>query len=85
MTPEQVMSRCYEHGQPDYVLAGDAIKQMLPAVEFVGWLSGYMGSGPTVPIDEHDLAYIRRKLAALMVPLGLHRTTPAVTSNGDKP
>lgn len=43
MTPEQVMSRCYENGQPDYVLAGDAIKELLQkkdieaAIDRMGW------------------------------------------------
>src|SRR5258705_13383706 len=31
MTPDQVMSRCYEHGQPDYVLAADTINAFLAA------------------------------------------------------
>jgi hypothetical protein len=72
MTPEEVMSRCYEHGQPDYVKAGDTIKQLIPAVDFVAWLSGYLGSGSAVPVGEYDLAYIRRKLAALCAELGIH-------------
>jgi hypothetical protein len=45
MTPEQVMSRCYEHGQTDYVLAGDTIKALLAdrdagleaAIDRMGW------------------------------------------------
>ena len=45
MTYEQIMSRCYEHGQPDYVLAGDAIKKLLAerdagfeaAIDRMGW------------------------------------------------
>jgi hypothetical protein len=45
MTPEQVMSRCYEHGQPDYVLAADTIKALLAqrdagfeaAIDRMGW------------------------------------------------
>lgn len=35
MTPEQVMSRCYEHGQPDYVLAADTIKALLAAQQLL--------------------------------------------------
>jgi hypothetical protein len=43
MTPEQVMSRCYENGQPDFVLAGDTIKDLLQkkdieaAIDRMGW------------------------------------------------
>jgi hypothetical protein len=26
MTTDEIISRCYEHGQPDYVLAADRLK-----------------------------------------------------------
>lgn len=29
MTDEEIISRCYEHGQPDYILAADAIKRLI--------------------------------------------------------
>lgn len=29
MTDEEIISRCYEHGQPDYVMAADAIKRLI--------------------------------------------------------
>lgn len=29
MTTDEIISRCYEHGQPDYVLAADRLKELL--------------------------------------------------------
>lgn len=28
MTTDEIISRCYEHGQPDYVLAADRLEQL---------------------------------------------------------
>ena len=43
MTTEEIISRCYEHGQPDYVLAADRLKLLQGALaegtrgEVVAW------------------------------------------------
>jgi hypothetical protein len=28
MTTDEIISRCYEHGQPDYILAADRLKEL---------------------------------------------------------
>lgn len=37
MTTDEIISRCYEHGQPDYVLAGDRLKEL--EVQVAQWRS----------------------------------------------
>lgn len=33
MTTDEIISRCYEHGQPDYVLAADRLKALQDALQ----------------------------------------------------
>src|SRR5258708_632442 len=72
MTDEEIMSRCYEHGQPDYVLAGDSIKRLIAERDSLReanntWVSLY-GPAPPPQVDrgreDRAIAVLREMLKA---------------------
>jgi hypothetical protein len=58
---------------------GVSIASANKAIEFLEWLSGYIGHGPAVQISSDQMDYIRSKVHPLMVDLGVIRPSSQVS------